>query len=66
VGRVWTGAFFSSGESDGPFRLHWGAGGGPRLRWGDSLVIRADVAYAPLGAQLNMVPGLYVEVEAVM
>jgi hypothetical protein len=66
VGRVWTGAFFSSGVSDGPFRLHWGAGGGPRLRWGDSLVIRADLAYAPLGAQLNMAPGLYVEVEAVM
>lgn len=65
AGRVWTGAF-SAGTGDGSFRLHWGAGGGPRLRWGDSLLIRADVAYAPLGADLGAAPAVYVDVKQVM
>ena len=65
AGRVWAGAL-SAGEHDGSFRLHWGAGGGPRLRWGDSLLIRADIAYAPLGAELAAVPAVYVEVRQVM
>lgn len=65
AGRVWANSFTSS-PLDGSFRIYWGAGGGPRLRWGDSLLIRADVAYAPLGAQLNAVPAIYVDVEQVM
>jgi hypothetical protein len=65
AGRVWSEAF-SPSPSDGGFRLHWGAGGGPRLRWGDSLLLRADVAYAPLGAELHAVPGVYVDIEQVM
>jgi hypothetical protein len=65
AGRVWANAF-SASDRDGSFRLHWGAGGGPRLRWGDSLLIRADVAYAPLGADLKAVPAIYIDVEQVM
>ena len=52
---------------DGPdWRLHWGVGGGPRLRWGDALLIRADFAYAPLGAELGMAPAVYVDVDQVL
>jgi hypothetical protein len=65
AGRVWTNAL-SSSKSDGDFRLHWGAGGGPRVRWGDSLLIRADVAYAPLGADLHAAPAVYIDVEQVL
>lgn len=64
VGRVW--ATSSTSVVDGSFRLHWGAGGGPRLRWGDALLIRADVAYAPLGASLGSAPAVYVTVDMVM
>ncbi len=65
VGRVWARAF-SASPADGSFRVHWGAGGGPRLRWGDSLLIRADVAYAPLGADLQAAPAVYLDVLQVM
>jgi len=65
AGRVWADGW-SSSSRDGDFRLHWGAGGGPRMRWGDSLLIRADVAYAPLGAHLGAVPAIYVDVDLVM
>jgi len=27
--------------------IHWGAGAGLRLQWGESFIIRADVAYSP-------------------
>jgi hypothetical protein len=64
AGRVW--ATSSPSVQDGSFRLHWGVGGGPRLRWGDALLIRADVAYAPLGASLGAAPAVYVTVDAVM
>ena len=65
AGRVWAGAF-SSSENDGSFRMHWGAGGGPRVRWGDSLLIRFDVAYAPLGADLGAAPAVYIDVKQLM
>jgi hypothetical protein len=65
AGRVWANAL-SSSERDGDFRVYWGAGGGPRLRWGDSLLIRADVAYAALGADLHAVPAIYIDVEQVL
>jgi hypothetical protein len=65
VGRVWADAF-SASSADGSFRLHWGVGGGPRVRWGDSLLIRADISYAPLGADLGAVPAIYVDVDQVI
>lgn len=65
AGRVWAEGL-SDSPRDGGFRVHWGAGGGPRLRWGDALLIRADVAYAPLGADLGATPAIYVDVEMVM
>lgn len=67
AGRVWTGAFESVQPLDGRgLHPHWGAGGGPRMRWGDALVIRADIAYAPLGAAIDASPAFYFEVEQVM
>jgi hypothetical protein len=36
------------------------------VRWGDSLLIRADVAYAPLGADLHAAPAVYIDVEQVL
>jgi hypothetical protein len=67
AGRVWTDTLRADRALDGPtFKLHWGAGGGPRLRWGDALLIRADVAYAPLGAEVGMAPAIYVDVDQVL
>jgi outer membrane protein assembly factor BamA len=65
AGRVWAEALTAS-ERDGSFRVHWGTGGGLRLRWGDSLLVRADVAYAPLGADLHAVPAIYIDVDQVL
>lgn len=64
AGRVW--ASSSTSVQDGSFRLHWGVGAGPRVRWGDALLIRADVAYAPLGASLGAAPAVYVTFDMVM
>jgi hypothetical protein len=67
AGRVWTDTFRAVGALDGPvWRLHWGVGAGPRLRWGDALLIRADFAYAPLGAELGVAPAVYVDVDQVL
>lgn len=33
--------------------LKWGAGGGLRIQWGETRIIRADVAYSPLKAELD-------------
>jgi hypothetical protein len=65
LGRVWANTL-STSEQDGSFHVHWGAGLGPRLRWGDSLLIRADISYAPLGAALGAAPAIYVDVEQVL
>ena len=67
AGRVWTGTLRAVPALDGSdWRLHWGVGGGPRLRWGDALLIRADFAYAPLGAELGMAPAVYVDFDQVL
>jgi hypothetical protein len=67
AGRVYTGTFSSAEELDGSrWKVHPGFGGGPRIRWGDSLLIRADVAYAPLGAEIGAAPGIYVDVEHIL
>ena len=67
AGRVWADPLASVPSLDGsPSRIHWGAGAGPRLRWGDSLLIRADIAYAPLGAQLGSAPVVYLDVDQVL
>ncbi len=41
AGRVWD----SAGASGSDPGLNWGRGGGLRLTWGDSFIIRADVAH---------------------
>ncbi len=67
AGRVWSDTLRAVPALDGSnWRLHWGVGGGPRLRWGDALLIRADFAYAPLGAELGMAPAVYVDVDQVL
>ncbi len=67
VGRVWTGALRPTRELDGTgLGLHWGVGAGPRLRYGEALLIRCDIAYAPLGAELGSVPAAYVDVVHVL
>jgi hypothetical protein len=66
-GRVWTGTFRAVRSLDGTgIGMHWGAGAGPRLRWGDSLLIRADIAYAPLGEELGAAPAIYVDFDQVL
>lgn len=60
TGRVWS-APFTDGEGLG---LKYGVGGGPRIHWGETVVIRADFAYSP-DAPLSPgdVPlGVYVEI----
>jgi len=67
AGRVWTETLRANEVLDGAWhRVHWGTGAGPRLRWGDSLMIRADIAYAPLGADLGSIPAIYVDVDQVL
>lgn len=47
AGRVWS-AFRTDPELDGTGPgIAFGFGGGVRIRWGDTFVIRGDVAYAP-------------------
>jgi hypothetical protein len=66
AGRVWTDTLQANAELDGQgLGIHWGVGGGPRLRWGDVMIIRCDFAYAPLGAELGDVPAVYVDVDPV-
>ena len=43
AGRV----FSKRGDDGQGLGLHAGFGGGPRIRWGDSFLVRADVALAP-------------------
>jgi hypothetical protein len=67
AGRVWTDPFGAVGARDGRgLGLFTGLGLGPRLRWGDSLVVRADFAYARLGRELGAFPGIYVDIDSVM
>lgn len=48
AGRVWSGSLAADPERDGDAGgLHLGAGAGPRLRWGDSLLIRFEVVRCP-------------------
>jgi hypothetical protein len=43
AGRSW-----STPELDGPaLGLKFGVGGGPRIHWGETVVVRADFAYSP-------------------
>jgi outer membrane protein assembly factor BamA len=66
VGRVWTGTLQSNPALDGRNPgIHWGVGGGPRLRWGDAMLLRFDFAFAPLGVAMRDVPAVYVEVDQV-
>jgi hypothetical protein len=67
AGRVWTDPFASVRALDGQgLGLHAGFGAGPRIRWGDALVIRADFAYSALGGEVGAVPGIYVDIDSVM
>ena len=46
AGRVWADFKHSELDGSGP-GIKFGTGGGPQLLWGESLVIRFDVAYSP-------------------
>jgi hypothetical protein len=64
VGRVWTNTFNSVPALDGTgLALRYGTGGGLRLRWGDSLVIRIDASYSPVAGDLGAAVGLYMDVD---
>jgi hypothetical protein len=48
AGRVWSGTLKGNTSADGTdLGIHVGVGGGPRIRWGDSFLLRFDLAYAP-------------------
>lgn len=67
AGRVWTDPFAADPSLDGSgVGMHWGVGGGPRLRWGDALILRFDFAHAPLGSEIGTPMALYVDVVQVM
>jgi surface antigen Omp85-like protein len=57
AGRVFAKRMPMSGLDGSALGVHWGTGGGFRLRWGEAFVIRADVAWSPdanpIGAYLN-------------
>ena len=58
IGRMWT---TGAGKDGGP--PLFGVGGGIRLQWGESVVVRVDVAWAPqaLDARPPSPVGVYVE-----
>ena len=63
AGRVWTGALRAEPALDGSgLGLRWGAGAGLRLRWGEAMVIRADLAHSPWGADLGRAISTHIEV----
>lgn len=67
AGRVFAGTFASDRALDGPgLGLKWGVGLGPRLRWGDSLLIRFDVAHSPDTSPGGFGTALYIDADAVM
>ena len=51
AGRLWTDyapVTLGGEDVDGPFGdIKWGVGGGLRITWGETLVIRADPAWSP-------------------
>lgn len=63
TGRVWAG-YRHDPVLDGTSQdLKYGVGGGPRLQWGETVLIRFDVAYSPQAADgYDELPvGLYLE-----
>lgn len=53
AGRVWLDFDAPEGFDGDGLGLHWGVGGGLRLRAGRTLVLRADVAWSPEGRPLS-------------
>ncbi len=52
-GRLWAENGSRSDLDGDGLGLKWGAGGGPRLRWGESVLLRIDVAYSPSAADVH-------------
>ena len=53
AGRVWA-VYEHAPELDGTgLGLKWGVGLGPRLQWGETVLLRLDVAYSPDAADLD-------------
>jgi hypothetical protein len=62
VGRVWSDYTFHSPLDGSGIALHWGAGGGIYLLWGQAAIFRIEAAYSPDTASAGGLPvGLYVE-----
>jgi hypothetical protein len=62
AGRVWSDYTFHSPLDGSGIGLHWGAGGGIYLLWGQAAIFRIEAAYSPDTASAGGLPvGLYVE-----
>jgi hypothetical protein len=61
VGRVWAGYAAQSDLDGAGAGLKYGLGGGGRLQWGRTVMIRLDVAYSPdaLAVNSNLPLGIY-------
>jgi hypothetical protein len=67
TGRVWSGTLASDRALDGDgLGLRWGVGLGPRVRWGDSLLIRFDLAHSPDTSPGSFGTALYIDADAVL
>jgi hypothetical protein len=65
AGRVWA-DWKSDPERDGKdLGLKWGVGGGLRLQWGETIMIRGDVAFSPDAASAGSPVGIYLDAEHV-
>jgi hypothetical protein len=62
LGRVWSDTLRSVPALDeGGRAVKWSVGAGPRLRWGDGLVLRVDAAYSPEAGPFGSPIAYYLE-----
>jgi hypothetical protein len=61
AGQSWAALRPTAPFVDGGPRTTWGAGGGCLLRWGEALVVRAEVGYSPDSTDASLPVGIYLD-----
>ncbi len=63
TGRIWADLEENPDLDGDGLGLKFGTGGGPRIQWGESVIIRLDFAYSPVAAEMSddFPLGIYLE-----